>query len=75
MGSGAIVTMRHCRQAKACAAGVRTFLRRHNLDYRKFFKQGLPAEEWEGTGDAMAIKIAARARAEAADLVNGRQER
>lgn len=60
-----MVRMRHVRQAAGCARGTMAFFRRHGLDLHRFCASGLPAEEIEATGDAMAIRIAAMARAEA----------
>lgn len=52
-----IITMRHIRAAKMCAPGVKTFFERHNLDLRKFRKEGLPEEVIAKTGDAMALRV------------------
>jgi hypothetical protein len=57
-----LVTMRHVRQAKMCSRGARAFFIRHNLDWRTFLKQGLPAEVIAGTGDAMALRVVEVAR-------------
>lgn len=60
------VTMRHVYAARGCAWGARRFLVRHGLDARAFFLAGgLPAEQIEATGDAMALAVARIARAEA----------
>ncbi len=58
----AVVTMRHMRDLKYCAGGVRRFFARHGFDYRQFLKEGIPAEKMEATGDAMAIRVANYAR-------------
>lgn len=58
------VTMRHIRQCKMCSRGARDFFDRHGLDWGEFLKSGLPAESLESTGDAMALQVAAAARAE-----------
>ena len=42
---------------KRCARGSREFAKRHNLDWNKFVKEGIDAEELEATGDAMAIAL------------------
>ncbi len=62
MRSELIVTMRDARAAKCCASGTLRFLRRHGLDYRRFFREGLPACEIEATGDAMALRVTEVAR-------------
>ena len=60
----AVVTMRHVHQCKMCSRGARAFFARHGLDWGEFLRSGLPAEDLERTGDAMAIQVAAAARAE-----------
>jgi hypothetical protein len=57
-----LVTMRHIRIAQMCSEGTRSFFKRHNLDWAQFLRIGLPAEQFEATGDAMAIKVAEIAR-------------
>lgn len=61
-----MVTMRHVRQVRGCAMGTLAFLRRHGLDYRRFFREGLPVEQLEAIDDAMARRVAEAARTEAA---------
>lgn len=57
-------TMRHIRQCKMCSRGARAFFDRHGLDWSEFLRAGLPVEALEQTGDAMAMQVAAAARAE-----------
>lgn len=57
-----IVTMKHVRQAKMCSRGARAFFQRHDLDWRMFLREGLPAETVEKTGDAMALRVVEVAR-------------
>lgn len=59
------VTMKHVRKLKGCSSGVRQFMKRANLDYDLFLREGLPIETIRATGDAMAMKIADVAEAEA----------
>lgn len=61
----AIVTLEHCRRLRYCARGMRAFFARHGLDWTAFRARGLPADEIEATGDAMAIRAAALAREDA----------
>jgi hypothetical protein len=56
--------MRHIRAARLCSRGTRAFFARHGLDWGAFLKAGIPASRLSGTGDAMAIKVAALAHAE-----------
>jgi len=62
-----IVRMHHIRERGKlwyCVPGARAFFERHGLDWRAFIREGIPAEQLERTGDAMALKAVARARAE-----------
>lgn len=56
--------MKHIRQCRMCSRGTRAFFAKHGLDWSKFLKQGVPVEALEQTGDAMALQVAAAARAE-----------
>lgn len=62
------VYMRHMRHPSIayCVPGLRDFFRRHGLAFGRFAREGIPAEELEATGDAMAVKVAQFAREEAA---------
>lgn len=51
------VTIADLRSLKYCANGSKAFFGRHGLDWRKFVKEGIPVEELEATGDAMALEI------------------
>lgn len=57
-----IVRMTHIRRARYCSRGTRDFFKRHGMDWSKFLREGLPAEQFEATGDAMAIRVAEIAR-------------
>lgn len=56
------VTMEHVRAARMCSRGARVFFERHGLDWQRFLAEGLPAEQIEATGDAMALKVVEVAR-------------
>lgn len=56
------VTMEHVRAARMCSRGARAFFERHGLDWQRFLTEGLPAEQIEATGDAMALKVVEVAR-------------
>ena len=62
--SDARVTMRHIRQCKMCSRGARAFFERHGLDWSEFLRSGIPVDELEQTGDAMALQVSAAARAD-----------
>jgi hypothetical protein len=51
------VTMKDIRAAGMCAAGVRAFCERHNLDYYTLRKEGIPLTTVENLGDALALKV------------------
>lgn len=57
-----LVHMKHIRAVKMCSRGTRIFFQRHGMDWSKFLKEGLPVEEFEATGDAMAMQVAEVAR-------------
>lgn len=57
-----MVKMEHVRAARMCSRGARAFFLRHGLDWEAFLRDGLPAEQIEATGDAMAIQVAEVAR-------------
>lgn len=56
------VTHTHLREIGYCNKGARAFFKRHGLDWGAFLRRGLPAEAFEKTGDAMAVKLARHAR-------------
>lgn len=58
--------MAHVRAARLCARGARALARRYGLDWSAFLRHGIPASELEATGDALAQRVAALARKEAA---------
>lgn len=60
--TGVTVTMEHVRAARMCSRGARAFFERHGLDWQRFLAEGLPAEQIEATGDAMALKVVEVAR-------------
>lgn len=57
------ITMKDVRAAGVCAKGGLKFARRHKLDVRKLCREGLPAEDFAATGDAMALHVIEVARA------------
>lgn len=59
-----IVTLAHLRSIPGygpkpgfCAGGARAFFIRHGLDWGEFRRNGLPAEQLEATGDALALAL------------------
>ncbi|HRP76270.1 MAG TPA: hypothetical protein PLN31_19490 [Azoarcus taiwanensis] len=57
-----VVKMTHVRNARMCSRGARAFFLRHGLDWDRFLREGLPAEQIEATRDAMALKVVEVAR-------------
>ena len=52
-----IVTMQHIRKARFCSGGSRRWFKQHGLDWSKFLREGLSEEEFQKTGDALALKL------------------
>ena len=59
------VRMKHIRAERLCAGGAREWWRRHKLDWSDFLANGIEASVLEATGDAYALRVVERARAEA----------
>jgi len=51
------------RAAKICFGGARPWFRRHGLDWQAFVAEGIEAARLEATGDALAFRVTAEARA------------
>ena len=69
------VTIQHFRRLGYCARGSRRFFSRHDLDWTSFVREGIDAGELRATGDAMVIRAAELAEAEAgATEENGADE-
>lgn len=58
------VMLRHGRALGYCTKGIRLFGKKHNLNYLKFIKEGIEAEELEKLNDSMANKMIEVARKE-----------
>jgi hypothetical protein len=58
-----MVRMEHLRAAGMCNREPRIFCRRQGWSWQEFIDTGLPAELLEATGDPMALRVAAIARA------------
>lgn len=57
-----ILTMKDVRAAKMCSSGARKFFARQGFDWNDFLKNGIPAEKFIETGDAMALQVVEVAR-------------
>lgn len=51
-------------QPRYCAGGTRRWFARMGLDWSAFLRNGIAAAVMESTGDAMAVRLAAHARAQ-----------
>ncbi len=60
------------RAARLCFGGARPWFRRHGLDWQDFLANGITAERLEATGDALALRVIAIARARAEQESDGR---
>lgn len=65
------IHMRHVRQLRSrgvtCSPGIRGWVRMHDVDLLRLAREGLPGEEALRIGDAFALAVLERARAEAND--------
>lgn len=59
-----IVRMEHIRKAKLCASGARAWFRSHDFSWPDFLEHGMDADVLDATGDALAFRVTAIARAE-----------
>jgi hypothetical protein len=58
-----VVTVQDLRASRLCFQGSRPWLARHGLSWQDFLANGIEAETLEATGDALAMRVAAQARA------------
>lgn len=56
------VTTQHMRELKCCVSGSKIFAKRYGLDWNTFVREGLPASQFENTGDILGIRAAEAAR-------------
>jgi len=53
-----IIKPEHVRNIEGyCLVGVRDFMRLHNINFRQFIQQGILAQTFIDTGDALAIRL------------------
>lgn len=58
-----IVRMRHLRACGFCIVpGVRDWCKQHEIDFKKFVKEGMPASELEKLNDLFANRAVEQAR-------------
>lgn len=51
------VSVRDLRKCNYCIKGAKVFFMKHNLDWEKFKRGGIEANELEATKDGMALKL------------------
>jgi len=57
-----MVTVADVRGINFCARGARRWFQRNGLDYPQFVTRGLPIEQVDALGDALAKQVADHAR-------------
>jgi hypothetical protein len=62
--SDVLVRMKHIRSAKLCSDGARGWFAKYELSWNDFLTTGLPASVLLATGDPLAERVVAEARAE-----------
>lgn len=59
-----IITKKHARKCGFCSTGIRQHCERYGLDFRKFFLEGLPAEQLIKAGNHYMMKMVEVAKKE-----------
>jgi hypothetical protein len=54
--------MQDAHAAQLCSSGARVWLKAQGFDVLEFIRDGVPVEEFEKSGDALALKVGAIAR-------------
>ncbi len=54
---GLIITINDTRLAGHCVSGVKAWFEDYGLDFRTFIREGISAEKFLATGDALAVRI------------------
>jgi hypothetical protein len=55
-----IITIDDVRRAGHCARGAKAWFAAHGLDFRRFLREGIPAETMLATGDGQGIQVVER---------------
>ena len=58
-----LVRVEDLRAARLCFQGARPWFRRHGFDWQAFLAAGIAAERLAATGDTLALRVIATARA------------
>jgi len=69
-----IVLVEDIRVARICFQGARPWFARHGFSWQGFLADGIEAEKLEATGDALAFRVTAQARAREACEVGETQD-
>lgn len=62
MSDDPLVTTEDMRALRCCVSGSKLFAARYGLDWSKFVREGLPASQFEATGDDLGFRAAEEAR-------------
>jgi hypothetical protein len=55
-----LITIDDVRRAGHCVAGIRRWFETHQLDFRDFLRNGIPAEKMLATGDGQGQQVVER---------------
>lgn len=58
-----IIWIDDIRLSGHCVKGARSWFEQHNLDFRDFIKNGIPADQLIAAGDALAVRVVERTKA------------
>lgn len=58
-----IIRIDDIRLAGFCVTGARRWFSEHNLDFRDFIKNGIPAKDFIAAGDQLALTVVERKKA------------
>ena len=64
-----LVRVEDLRAARLCFQGARPWFRRHGFDWQAFLAAGIAADRLAATGDALALRVIAEAKARIARRV------
>lgn len=52
-----IITIDDVRRANHCVSGARRWFEAHDMDFRHFLRNGIPADEMVRRGDGLALRV------------------
>lgn len=51
------VYLRHARQVAYCSLGIRQFCKTYGIDFLKFVREGISAEQLKEIGDPLGLRL------------------